>query len=67
MGQRLHSVDGIAIASCRLIQLLVVLSLLVISASAVLRRDSLYESAELDIQIAQCAFYVRIRNVTVPV
>ncbi|EIW53710.1 P-loop containing nucleoside triphosphate hydrolase protein [Trametes versicolor FP-101664 SS1] len=60
LGRRLYSIGGIAIATCRLIQLLVVLGLLGISASAILRHDSIHESAELDIQIAQCAFYIYV-------
>lgn len=63
LSRRLEAVGGTAILICRLVQLLVTLSLLGISLSTLRWRDNLHESVELDIQIAQCAFYVRTGNV----
>ncbi len=57
------AVGGTAIFTCQLVQFLVVLGLLGISASTVLGRDSIYASLGLDIQITQCAFYVRTGTV----
>ncbi|OJT02282.1 ATP-binding cassette transporter abc4 [Trametes pubescens] len=54
------AVGGTAIFTCQLVQFLVVLSLLGISVSTVLGRNSIYESLELDIQVAHCVFYIYV-------
>lgn len=58
LGQQLKSVGGTTILVCRLVQLLVSLSLLGISASTYPWRDGIHESSEPVIQIAQIALYV---------
>lgn len=58
LGQQLKSVGGTTTLVCRLVQLLVSLSLLGISASTYPWRDGIHESSEPVIQIAQIALYV---------
>ncbi len=57
--ERLHGFGTyLRLFFCRLVQLLVVLGLLGISASTYLWRDNMHDSQAPAIQIAQCALYV---------